>query len=128
MNLTQEQIASARSFLSILQPLQNQVRFPITYPTPISFQKLDRLDKGKLFLIKNKCQSYAIELFQQCLPKYRLQNLAIEHITTRVFHELKDINLLNTTEIILTNGCCNQTSCPTSIFIGCLLEAISYYY
>ncbi len=53
---------------------------------------------------------------------YRLANLRTDLLTERVVRELADQATAG--EVVLTNGCCTQPNCPTTVFYRSVLWAI----
>ncbi len=103
-----------QNLLAFMQATHEQFRFPVTYPN-LALNTNLAVDKESL-------EAKTIEIFKGVRPDYRVQNLATNLLVERVLRELE--GHIGDNEVTLTNGCCNSDSCPTTVFIGCILSAM----
>ena len=107
---------SLQHLLTTVQATQNDYRFETTHENHIKDINLDDIDIVKL-------RQEAITLFKKKMPNYNVENaLRTDLLTVRVLEELKDQITKDT--ITLTNGCCTSATCPTTVFIECVLKVI----
>ncbi len=104
-----------QQMLAYMQATQNQIRFDVKYVNYAHNIDINGINEDELI-------QKAITIFRTEKPNYRVENMNTTLLTKRVLSEL--IPQLNKSEIILTNGCCNQESCPTTKFLECVLKGI----
>lgn len=117
-----------REFLSIMQATNQSIVFELTYANPVINKNYPLPNENSSFTahIHQRAQSYFQDLWKEYGDNphepYRLANLRTDLLTERVLKELH--SQLDKEEVILTNGCCNKPTCPTSVFYLSVLKAL----
>jgi len=109
-----------RDLLARMQATQDRVRFPVAYPNPFPGGSVaNAIDEAAV-------AKRAVELFCERRPDYNVRNLAVTLLVSRALDELRRADLSAPT-VVLTNGCCTLPACPTTVFLGCVLDAVAHH-
>lgn len=110
-----------RQLLSQIQASQNQIRFSVQYP--ITLTSITGIADPPIYeqIFKKSKEIFAIR------SPYHIDNYSPRMLMDRVIAELTQSQLNNPVTTI-SNGCCTSPNCPTTIYNGCVLEAINQYF
>lgn len=121
-----------------MQVMQDKFRFVVKYANPFHDVGLSKIsfDRGDIFLTYGHgtiMLDYGIiveraeALFCERRSTYAVTNLSTKLLFSRAIVELTDVDL-STPQITLSNGCCTLPDCPTTVFLGCVIDAIADYH
>lgn len=68
---------------------------------------------------------HAIRKFKEKMPSYDIRNLNTERLVCATFDDIEESFRTNSPKIRIANGCCTKLDCPTKIFYGCVVEAVT---
>lgn len=108
--------AALQHILATMQATQEQFRFPVEYDNSAEAVDLKSVDRDAL-------TQRAVTLFKDRKPGYNVKNIKVDLLVARVLKELEPQQ--HKRRVTLTNGCCTTEACPTTIFIGCVLDSLS---
>lgn len=125
MNISEDGLSALAKMFHLWQASQRQINFEFSYRNPfcgceeMSLKDFDDKEKRKVI-------DRAVKIFDEANPEYNSQrNLDTQALFERCIQDIKNNeNLCRSKTIRLTNGCCNQSDCPTTVFMGCLLQEI----